>query len=46
METHEEDDDGDDDESAGRHSYQGIEISIDHANLHEWLHRWTREYGL
>ena len=46
-EINEEDgDDDDDDPCSSRHSYEGIEISIDHANLYEWLHKWTKEYGI
>ena len=41
------DDDGDDDvESSSRHSYDGVEIAIDHADLYDWVHKWTKEYGI
>ena len=42
-------DDEDDDDHGGsgsRHSYEGIEIAIDHANLYDWLLKWTKEYGI
>ena len=45
-EIHEDDDEDDDDDSGSRHSYEGIEIAIDHVNLYEWLHKWTKEYGI
>ena len=41
-EIHEEDDYDDDDDSGSHHSYEGIGISIDHVNLYEWLHKWTK----
>ena len=39
------DDDDDDDDSGSRHSYDGIEIAIDHVNLYDWLFKWTKKYG-
>ena len=39
-------DDDDDDESGSRHSYDGVEIAIDHVNLYDWIHKWTKEYGI
>ena len=36
----------DDDDSGSRHSYDGIEIAIDHVNLYDWIHKWTKEYGI
>jgi len=39
-------DDDDDDEDSVRTPYEGIEISINHVNLYEWLQKWTTEYGL
>ena len=41
-----DEDDDDDDESGSGHSYTGIEIAIDHANLYDWLLEWTKEYGI
>ena len=43
---HEEDEDDDDDDSGSRHSYKGIEISIDHVDLYEWLHKLTKGHGI
>ena len=34
------------DDSGSRHSYEGLEIAIDHANLYDWLQKWTTEYGI
>ena len=41
-----EDDEDDDDDSGSRHSYDGIDIAINHANLYEWIQKWTKEYGI
>ena len=41
-----EDSDDDDDDSGSRHSYDGIEIAIDHVNFYDWLLKWTKEYGI
>ena len=40
------DEDDDDDDTGSRHSYEGNEMSINHANLYKWLHKWTKEYGI
>ena len=42
----EEDNNGDDDDSGSRHSHDGIETAIDHANLYDWLLEWTKEHGI
>jgi len=44
--TYEEDEYGDDDDSGSHHSYEGLGIAIDHANLYERLLKWTKEHGL
>ena len=42
-----EDHDHDDaDDSGSRHSYDGIKIAIGHVNLYDWIHKWTKEYGI
>ena len=41
-EIYEEDDDDDDDEDSVGSQYEGIEISINHVNLYEWLQKWTK----
>ena len=41
-----DDEDDDDDESGSRHSYDGIDVSIDHVNLYEWIKKWTKQHGL
>ena len=45
-EIHDEVDEDDDDEDSVRSQYEGIEISINHVTLYEWLQKWTKEYGL
>jgi len=45
-EIHGEVDEEDDDEDSVQSQYEGIEISINHVNLYEWLQKWTKEYGL
>ena len=45
-EIHGDEHDDDDGDSGSRHSYDGIEIAIDHANLYDWLLKWTKEYGI
>ena len=41
-----EDEDDDDDDSGSRHSYDGIDVSIDHVQLFEWVTKWTQEHGI
>ena len=41
-----DEEDDDDDDSGSRHSDEGIDVSIDHANLYEWIKKWTKEHGL
>ena len=36
-EIHEDYDHDDDDDSGSRHSYDGLEIAIDHASLYDWI---------
>ena len=43
---HEDEDDDDDGDSGSRHSYDGLEIAIDHATLYDWLLKRTKEYGM
>ena len=45
-EIYEDEYDDDDDGSGSGHSYTGIEIAIDHANLYDWLLKWTNECGI
>ena len=45
-EIYDDEDDGDGGDSGSRHSYEGIEIAIDHFDLYDWLLKWTKEYGI